>query len=79
MAKASVEYTDIQINLNLNENELKLLLVVLNRIGGCPHASPRKYADKIHQAIKDLNLNIDTEDFTNQLDFNFAKQGIYFK
>lgn len=39
------------INLSLNESELSTLMVILNRIGGCPDNSPRKHADSIHQAI----------------------------
>lgn len=78
MAKASVEYKDVQVNLTLNQNELKLLNTVLGYIGGDPDTSPRKYADDIHKAIRGLNLKLG--DFESQLDNPASKlQGIYFK
>jgi hypothetical protein len=80
MAKASVEYREIQVidlvNLTLNENELKLLMTVLGYVGGSPDESPRKYSDSIYRAIRNLKLGIG--DFNKELDPN-ATPGIYFK
>jgi len=76
MAKASVKYKDIQVNLTLNENELKLLMTVLGHVGGSPVESPRKYANSIYKAIRDLKLDIG--DFNKEL-FPDAIQGVIFK
>jgi hypothetical protein len=37
--------------LTLSEEELKTLQLVLQKVGGCPLTSPRKYADTIYDAI----------------------------
>lgn len=39
------------ITLTLDENEVKALIAVLNRVGGNPHTSARKYTDSIHTAV----------------------------
>lgn len=63
MAKTTIKLKKVQtpieeMTLTLNVNELKFLMVVLNRIGGCPDKSPRKYADDIQDAIcKELNAH----------------------
>lgn len=86
MAKTTIKLKEVQIpieemTLTLNVNELKFLMVVLNRIGGDPNNSPRKYADDIQDAIcTELNAHkaeLSTHDFDMKVcDKNRA---IYFK
>ena len=56
MAKATVKYKEVirpieSVTLTLNQDELIVLTAILNRIGGCPDNSPRKYASSILDAI----------------------------
>jgi hypothetical protein len=64
MAKASANIeTTVKINgatIELDENELMTLYAILNRVGGSPDKSYRKYTDSIlyaiHTSIGVLNL-----------------------
>ncbi len=86
MAKTTIKLKEVRIpveemTLTLNVNELKFLMVVLNRIGGDPNNSPRKYANDIQDAIRtELNAHkaeVNFHDFAAKVcDIDRA---IYFK
>ncbi len=86
MAKTTIKLKEVQIpveemTLTLNVDELKFLMVVLNRIGGDPSNSPRKYADDIQDAIfKELNVHkaeLNFDDFAAKV--SDKDRAIYFR
>lgn len=86
MAKSTIKLKEVRIpieemTLTLTVDELKFLMVVLNRIGGDPNNSPRKYADEIHDAIcTELNAHkaeLSTHDF--EMKVCAKDRAIYFK
>lgn len=83
-ATANVEtvVTVKDLTLTLTEDEVYTLLVIANRIGGCPRASLRKHVDAINDAIHSaLGADgVDLERF-NRMNNNVSRdqRSIYFK
>lgn len=70
------------ITLTLDENEVKALITVLNRVGGNPHTSARKYTDSISNAIHTELNRIRLEVNTAGINIDVERSGrgsIYFE
>ncbi len=69
------------VTLTLDEDEVKTLIAILNRIGGSPNHSARKYSDKISSALHGelhmVGVDVDTSDI--KIDVERSGRGsIYF-
>ena len=63
MATATVKLKEIvqpieSVTITINQHELDTLMVILNRIGGCPDKSPRKHSANILIALQDATKNV---------------------
>jgi len=62
MATATVKLKEINpiesVTITINQHELDTLMVILNRIGGCPDKSPRKHSANILMALQDATKNV---------------------
>jgi hypothetical protein len=63
MATATVKLKEIvqpieSVTITINQYELDTLMVILNRIGGCPANSPRKHSANILMALRDATKDI---------------------
>lgn len=63
MATATVKLKEIvqpieSVTITINQYELDTLMVILNRIGGCPDNSPRKHSASILMALRDATRNV---------------------
>jgi hypothetical protein len=69
------------VTLTLDEDEVKTLIAILNRIGGSPNYSARKYSDKIRSALHDELNRIGVEVNTAGIKIDVERSGrgsIYF-
>ena len=63
MATATVKLKEIvqpieSVTITINQHELDTLMVILNRIGGCPDKSPRKHSANILIALQEATKNV---------------------
>lgn len=88
MTKVSVQYKKVarpieSVTITINEEQLKTLIVILNRIGGCPDNSPRKHAEDIRAAIQKAleadGTKLNMTDSDKMISYKHGAGSIYFE
>lgn len=67
------------VTMTFDRNELRLLCTVLNRVGGSPENSPRKYANQIVDALGAQGVFLEDYAFKAAVDSKNGYGAVYFK